>query len=131
MNPNINICLSEFYNDGKVVVTNFTIDNNNDYGDIMDILQTCTKKSAYTVYPEYENYVLDYMHGYLHRGYNCYILKREIFYRLCDIQETIIKRLWPKFVKNGMLKQYPRTLAYLAEIIYGIYIILVEVNYEQ
>lgn len=73
------------------------------------------------VYPEYENYVLDYMHGYLHRGYNCYILKREIFYRLCVIQETIIKRLWPKFVKNGMLKQYPRTLAYLAEIIYGIY----------
>ena len=54
MNPNINICLSEFYNDGKVVVTNFAIDNNNDYGDIIDILQTCTKKSAYTVYPEYE-----------------------------------------------------------------------------
>lgn len=54
MNPKINVCLSEFYNDGKVVVTNFAIDDKNDYRDIMDMLQTCAKKSAYTVYPEYE-----------------------------------------------------------------------------
>ncbi len=54
MNPKINIGLSEFYDDGKVVVTNFTIDNNKDYKDIMDILQTCVKKSTYTAYPTYE-----------------------------------------------------------------------------
>ena len=62
-----------------------------------------------------------YLYGNMHRGYNCYVLKQELFEELCRFQEHILKELFVVFLNSGTIKHYPRICAYMGEILYGIY----------
>lgn len=76
-----------------------------------------------------KTYAADYLedaHAYFgdvwHRGYNCFVMKRMLFHRLCQLQENVLSPLFPVLEKNGYLRKYPRTPAYLGEILYGIFV---------
>ena len=71
--------------------------------------------------PEYLVSAREYLHGSLHRGYNCYVLRRELFAELCRLQEHILRGLFTRFLCDGTLRHYPRVCGYMGEILYGIY----------
>lgn len=72
--------------------------------------------------PQYLAAARDYFAGHLHRGYNCFVLRRPLYDELCRMQHHILTALFPRFFHQGALRRFPRTCAYLGEMLYGIYI---------
>lgn len=85
---------------------------------VLDILIDTIQKYK----PHYYKYAIDYLNSDKHRGYNCYILKKELFNELCDFQFPILFKIEKEISKSDLLDKYPRTIGYLGEILYGIYI---------
>lgn len=74
-------------------------------------------------YPQIYPSAINYLDGSQHRGYNCYVMKRNIYNEFCEFQFSILFELESNLDKKSLfLKKFPRTLAYIGEILYGIYI---------
>ncbi len=61
-----------------------------------------------------------YFCGFYHRGYNCFVMKKEIFVKLCDFEFSILEYLHQNLPEKSR-NLYVRTEGYLGEILYGIY----------
>lgn len=72
--------------------------------------------------PMYSVSAQEYFAGSLHRGYNCYILKKELFFRLCEFQFPIMFAVEQRLDTTGYNQTMSRTPAFLGEILYGIFI---------
>ena len=72
--------------------------------------------------PQYDAATKDYLHGKWHRGYNCYVMKKALFFQMCQFQFTVLFDLEKQLEKNGYAKNFERTLGYMGEIMYGIFI---------
>lgn len=72
--------------------------------------------------PEYAVSAREYFAGGLHRGYNCYILKRDLFFRLCKLQFPIMFEVEERLDTTGYTQTMLRTPAFLGEMLYGIFI---------
>lgn len=68
--------------------------------------------------PEYHRAAEEYMSGTEHRGYNCYILRKELFERLCEFQFPILFEMERYQKEHGTLSRVP---GYVGEILYGIF----------
>lgn len=76
-------------------------------------------QSIRTFMPQYIRAADEYLAGGLHYGYNCYVMRRSLFEQLCEFQFTVLHSL------EGALsnaEQYPRTLAYIGEMLFGIFV---------
>lgn len=73
-------------------------------------------------FPQYYADACEYMNGNMHRGYNCYVMKRELFHKLNQFQFTILFTLKKAMGNSSLLGDMERTLGYCGEIMYGIYI---------
>lgn len=71
--------------------------------------------------PEYSVSAKAYFEGGYHRGYNCYIMRKELFFRLCQFQFPIMFEM-ERWLKT---KPYHDTLSripgYIGEMLYGIF----------
>lgn len=67
--------------------------------------------------PKYAQAAKEYLSGNWHRGYNCYILKKKYFEELCAFQYDILFEM-EKMVDTLI---YQRTLAYMGELLFAIY----------
>lgn len=76
--------------------------------------------------PQYYEDAVAYMHDKWHRGYNCYVMKKDLFNEMCSFQFPIMFAMEMKLSENGMSKQFGRTLGYLGEMMYGIFIYYLE-----
>lgn len=76
--------------------------------------------------PQYYEAAVAYMHDKWHRGYNCYVMKKDLFDEMCSFQFPIMFAMEKKLSENGMSKQFGRTLGYLGEMMYGIFIYYLE-----
>lgn len=72
--------------------------------------------------PQYSQSAREYIEGGCHRGYNCYILKKELFYRLCEFQFPILFELERRLDTANYTQMMRRTPGYIGEILYGIFI---------
>lgn len=72
--------------------------------------------------PKYFDAADEYMQGKWHRGYNCYVLKKSLFYEMCEFQFAVLFDLERQLEKNGLAKNYERTIGYMGEIMYGMFI---------
>lgn len=72
--------------------------------------------------PEYSRSAREYFAGEQHRGYNCYILKKELFERLCRFQFPILFEVERRLDTTGYTQTMLRTPAFLGEMLYGIFI---------
>jgi len=72
--------------------------------------------------PEYSQSAREYFSGGLHRGYNCYILKADLFYRLCEFQFPIMFEAEKQLDCTGYTQTMRRTPAFMGEMLYGIFI---------
>ena len=69
-----------------------------------------------TLRPEYMQSAREYFDGWKFRSSNCYILRRDLFYKLCDFQFAILFELEKRLdIKIG---NYPLTVGKLNAILY-------------
>lgn len=86
--------------------------------DSLDLLmQTLREK-----YPDYSDTAEQYMRGRYFRGFNCFILKKELFYDLCQFEFSILFDIEKKLDTARYSELRRRTIAYLAEILESIWI---------
>lgn len=71
--------------------------------------------------PEYVQSARRYFAGDRHIGYNCYVMKAELFNRLCEFQFPILFEL-ERVLPKETLEQYPRMIGYMGEILFGVYV---------
>lgn len=72
--------------------------------------------------PEFSQSAREYFAGNLHRGFNCFIMKKELFYRLCEFQFPILFEVEKRINTIGYTQTMLRTPAFLGEMMYGIFI---------
>lgn len=72
--------------------------------------------------PEYSASAREYFGGAFHRGYNCYIMRRELFDRLCRFQFPIMEALDRELDTAGYTTEMRRTPAYVGEMLFGIFL---------
>lgn len=80
--------------------------------------------------PLYSRSAREYFAGHLHRGFNCYILKRELFYRLCEFQFPLLFEIEKRIDSTKYSQTMLRTPAFIGEMLYGIFMYHVT-TYEQ
>lgn len=80
--------------------------------------------------PQYSSSAREYFSGNLHRGFNCYILRKELFSRLCEFQFPIMFKLEELLNTEGYSQTMNRTVAFIGEMLYGIFIYHIS-NYEE
>lgn len=72
--------------------------------------------------PEYLDSAEAYLNGEYHYGYNCYVMKRELFQRLCEFQFPILFELEKRLAADTLAEHLPRTVGFMGEILYGIFV---------
>ncbi len=68
--------------------------------------------------PEYSTSAKEYFAGNLHRGYNCYVMQKGLFNRLCQFQFPIMEVIEAEIDTT----MYPRAPGYVGEILFGIFL---------
>ena len=68
--------------------------------------------------PEYSASARSYFDGGYHRGYNCYVMRRSLFERLCQFQFPILEALEQEHWGQD---PFPRSPAYVGEMLFGIF----------
>lgn len=86
--------------------------------DTVELLLTTIKK----VRPDFYQYAISYLNQDKHRGYNCYLIHKKFFAKLCEFQFPVLFNLYQQLNNTETLKKYPRTIGYMSEILYGVYL---------
>lgn len=73
-------------------------------------------------WPAFSISAREYLSGDQHRGFNCFILKKELFFQMCEMQFDIMFEIEKKIDSTEYTQTMQRTPAFLGEIVYGIYI---------
>lgn len=80
--------------------------------------------------PEYSRSAKEYFAGNDHRGYNCYVMRKVLFDRLCRFQFPILFEVERRLDMTDYSPGMKRTPAYIGEMLYGIFLYHVT-TYEQ
>lgn len=72
--------------------------------------------------PEYSDSAREYFSGSKHRGFNCYVMRHELFNRLCNLQFSIMFEVERRLDTTGYTQKMMRTPAFIGEMLYGIFI---------
>lgn len=73
-------------------------------------------------FPKYYKYYKKYMNGKDGRGYNCFVMRKEYFFELCEFQFSVLAEIEKRIDDELYGENFSRTCAYLSEILYGIYV---------
>ena len=84
---------------------------------VLPMLKEAIRQGA----PEYAAWADRYFHQEWHRGFNCYVMRKDLFQSLCDFQFRVLSHLEPQIRERNLIGAYPRTLGYMGEILYGVY----------
>lgn len=72
--------------------------------------------------PQYSQSASAYFSGTRHRGFNCFVLKKELFFRLCQFQFPIMLEIERLLDTTGYSQMMLRTPAFIGEMLYGIFL---------
>lgn len=78
--------------------------------------------------PEYSRSAREYFTGSRHRGFNCYVMRRALFDRLCRFQFPIMLEIERRLDMTGYTQTMLRTPAYIGEILYGVFVYHITVH---
>lgn len=73
-------------------------------------------------FPQYYQSLIDTLESGTHRGFNCYVMKREYFFLMCEFEYAILFELEKVIPLDSFEGATKRTLGYLGEILYGAFI---------
>lgn len=72
--------------------------------------------------PEYVDGLVGYLNGKSYRGYNCFIMRKGLFHRLCDFEFPILQEFDASFDYDNMRTTRKRICGYFAEILYSVFV---------
>lgn len=75
-----------------------------------------------TLTPEYAQSAREYLDGEFHIGYNCYVMRRTLFERLCEFQFSIMEAVIQELDSSNYTAEMQRTPAYIGEMLFGIFV---------
>ena len=81
---------------------------------LMDIIQE--------KFPEYLGYAKEYINGRSFRGYNLFVMKRELFISLCEFEFTVLFELEKRLDFTNATELTTRTCGYIGEILFSIFV---------
>lgn len=73
--------------------------------------------------PEYARELRDYLDGPVYRGYNCFILKRNLFQSLSEFEFPVLRRFDESFDYSGLTTTRKRICGYMGEVLYSVFIL--------
>lgn len=74
------------------------------------------------LHPEYLESAQEYLHDKWHRGYNCFVMKRQLFEEMCQFQFDVLFELEKQLDVTDYTGNMKRTVGYMGEIMYGVFI---------
>lgn len=72
--------------------------------------------------PDFYDDVLSYLNGHMYLGYNCFIMKRDLFNRLCDFEFSILLKFDDEYDYSHKTTTHKRICGYLGEILYSAFV---------
>ncbi len=72
--------------------------------------------------PEFKQDLDSYLNGSQYLGYNCYIMKKDLFFQLCDFEFSILFDFDKQFDYENRTTTQKRVCGYLGEILYSVFI---------
>lgn len=84
----------------------------------IDILEELIREYA----PDYYDDAKEYLDGYMFLGYNCFIMKRELFNELCEYEFSILEAFEQRVDMTDYKDAMIRTPGFMGEILYSIFI---------
>lgn len=79
-------------------------------------------KIVKTKYSQYWPAAKEYLSGKNYRGYNCFIMKKQLFNELCEFQFGVLFELEKELDKTFYSETMERTEGFMGEILYGIFL---------
>ena len=73
-------------------------------------------------FPQYYESACRYFNGKKHRAFNCYIMKKELFFRMCEFQFDIMGEMDKIYNSANYQNGMKRCIGYVGEILNGIFI---------
>ena len=73
-------------------------------------------------YPQYANDMREYLAGKHFLGYNCFVMRRELFNQLCSFEFDILEKLEDKTELTNYNQMRTRIYGFMAEILYSVFI---------
>ena len=73
-------------------------------------------------FPIYYESACEYLDGSLHRAFNCYVMKKALFNRMCDFEFTIMFEYEKKTRENEYIESMKRAIGYVGEMLNGVFI---------
>lgn len=74
------------------------------------------------LHPEYSTSAQEYLRDKWHRGYNCFVMKKELFEKMCRFQFDVLFELERQLDVTEYTDNMKRTPGYIGEIMYGIFV---------
>lgn len=72
--------------------------------------------------PDYRDELVSYLDGDKYLGYNCFIMKRQLFDRLCEFEFSILGKFDSEFSYEGLTATQKRICGYLGEVLYSVFV---------
>lgn len=72
--------------------------------------------------PKYSKSSREYLNGTRYRGFNCFVMNRALFQRMCEFQFPIMFEVERRLDTTGYTQTMMRTPAFLGEMLYGIFL---------
>jgi hypothetical protein len=82
-------------------------------------------------FPEYFEAAQEYLASRDFRGYNCYIMRRDLFFQMCEFQFHILFELEKHLDMTNYTEKMKRTPGFMGELLFGVFIHYLEMqNYK-
>lgn len=85
--------------------------NINDLDTMLEIIQE--------KYPQYYDDILEYLNGPYFRGYNCFVMKKDLFNELCEFEFSVLDELEKKVDLSTYDLTKTRIYGFMGEILYS------------
>ncbi len=77
---------------------------------------------CHEIHPEYEGDLISYLDGSDYLGYNCFIMRSQLFDRLCDFEFSILRRFDDEYDYANKTITHRRICGYLGEVLYSTFV---------
>ena len=72
--------------------------------------------------PEYRDSLVNYLNGSKYLGYNCFVMKRDLFDRLCEFEFPVLLEFDRQFSYENLTTTRKRICGYFGEILYSVFV---------
>jgi hypothetical protein len=85
--------------------------------DLDRVIEICRE-----LHPDFVTELEEYLSGHRYLGYNCFIMKRGLFNRLCEFEFSVLQRFDAEYDYSRKTTTHKRICGYLGEILYSVFV---------